>query len=106
MSESNKPSNQEDEYFAREELEAKQRMAREQREKLAQAEKERLKALHFMKCPKCGMDLHAVKYGRLDVDTCFNCHGVFLDAAELRQIAQQDERHPVVDAILNWFSHE
>jgi hypothetical protein len=101
-----KPSNLEDEYFAREELEAKQRLARQQRDQLAQAEKERLQKLHFMKCPKCGMDLHTVKFGRLDVDTCFSCHGVFLDAGELQQIAKQDARHPVVDAILNWFKHE
>jgi hypothetical protein len=106
VSEFQKPSNQEDEYFAREELEAKKRLAFQQQRDTVQSEKERLKALHHMHCPKCGMDLHTVRYGKLDVDTCFNCHGVWLDAGELHQIAKQDDRHPVVDAILNWFKHE
>lgn len=101
-----KPSNQEDEWFAREELEAKRRLSREQATRLAAREQEDLKALHFMKCPKCGFDLHTVKFGPLDVDTCFNCHGVWLDAGELEQIAAKPESHPVVGAVLNWFKRD
>lgn len=98
-----KPSNQEEEWFAREELEKKRQLAREQAGRLAEQQQQELKALHFMKCPKCGFDLHTVKYGPLDIDTCFNCHGVWLDSGELEQIAAKSDTHPVVGAVLNWF---
>ena len=101
-----KPSNQEEEYFAREELELKRKLARQQRDALAEQEKERLKALHFMKCPRCGMDLHLVHHGDLDLETCFNCRGVWLDAGELDRIAKKPTESVVMGAILNWFSHE
>jgi hypothetical protein len=98
-----KPSNQEEEWFAREELEKKRQLAREQASRLAEQQQQELKTLHFMKCPKCGFDLHTVKYGPLDIDTCFNCHGVWLDSGELEQIAAKSDTHPVVGAVLNWF---
>jgi hypothetical protein len=101
-----KPSNQEDEWFAREELEKKQQLSRQQAAQLAETEKQALQTLHFMKCPKCGFDLHTVKYGTIDVDTCFNCHGVWLDAGELEQLAAKPDAHPVVGAVLNWFKHD
>ena len=102
-----KPSDQEEEYFAREELEQKRKLARQQSDALAEQEKERLKQLHFMKCPRCGMDLHLVHHGDLDVETCFNCHGVWLDAGELDRIAKKPAGQSVVmGAILNWFSRD
>ena len=52
-----KPSKAEDEYFARQELERRKKWAKEQAANMAAAEKENLKKAHWMKCPKCGMDL-------------------------------------------------
>ena len=105
MADFEKPSNTEDEYFAREDIEKKRRLALEQAQQTAAAEKERLKKLHFMRCPKCGMELQAVKEGEVEIDTCFNCHGIFLDAGELEKVAEQRRRGgaPVVEAVLNWF---
>ncbi len=86
MSTPQKPSSQEEEYFAREEIEKKRKLALRQAEEMAAKQRERLKHLHHMKCPKCGMDLHTVARGKVEVDTCFNCHGVWLDAGELEQL--------------------
>lgn len=104
MADFDKPSNNEDDYFAREDLEKKRKLALEQSRATADAEKERLKQLHWMHCPKCGMQLQTVKQGNVEIDSCFNCGGVFFDKGELEAlIANREQTAPVVEAVLNWF---
>src|SRR5688572_352949 len=83
-----KPSTQEDEYFAREEIEKKRKLALQQAQDTAAKQREELKKLHWMKCPKCGMDLHELSKGKVAVDTCFNCRGIWLDSGELERLLQ------------------
>jgi hypothetical protein len=78
-----KPTESEEEYFARVEFERKKKAEEENRKKLADAEKQRLKEQHFMRCPKCGMQLVEVDYKTLKLDRCTACDGVWLDAGEL-----------------------
>lgn len=78
-----KPTESEEEYFARVEFERKKKAEEESRKKLAEAEKNRLKELHFMRCPKCGMQLVEIDYKTLKLDRCTACDGVWLDAGEL-----------------------
>jgi Zn-finger nucleic acid-binding protein len=91
MSEYDKPSRAEDEYFARQELERRKKWAQEQSAKMAVDEKESLKAAHWMKCPKCGMDLKEIELHGVSVDQCANCGGVFLDKGELERLEHHDE---------------
>jgi uncharacterized protein len=86
-----KPSRNEDEYFARQELERRKKWAKEQAAKMAGDEKEQVKQAHWMKCPKCGMDLQEISLHGVKVDQCANCGGVFLDAGELDQLSKHDE---------------
>jgi uncharacterized protein len=86
-----KPSQNEDEFIAREEAEKKRKLALTQVKELAQAEKQTLKDLHYMHCPKCGMQLHTIGYHGVEVDKCFNCHGVWLDDGELEKLAGKDK---------------
>jgi ribosomal protein L37AE/L43A len=108
MSELHKPSNQEDEYFALEEIEKKHRLAMTQAEELAEKTKQELKQLHYMKCPKCGMDLQTLKRGSVEVDTCFHCRGVWLDEGELEQLPAHGlhESGSVMKAVLNIFKRK
>lgn len=109
MSNYDKPSQTEDDYFAREEVEKKRKLALQQQQETAQKEKDQLKQLHFMKCPKCGMDLHAITKGKVVVDTCFNCHGVWLDAGELERVLHGEGNETtgsVMRAILNFVQHK
>jgi uncharacterized protein len=105
MPEMDKPSNQEEEYFVREEIEKKRKLALQQAELLKAKQREDLKALHFLKCPKCGMDLQTLSKGKVEVDTCFNCHGLWLDAGELESLmAGAGKDGPrVISAVLNLF---
>ena len=50
------------------------------------AERERLKALHYLKCPKCGHDLKPEKLQEIEIDRCTFCEGFFMDAGELEQL--------------------
>ncbi len=101
-----KPSNSEDEYFVREDAEKKRRLAQQMKKQLQADEQKRLKDLHFMKCPKCGMDMHQVSLRGVDVDVCFSCNGIFLDKGELEELTRTNESHVVMSAILNWFKPE
>jgi hypothetical protein len=78
-----KPTESEEEYFARMEFERRKKAEEESRRKMAESEKKRLKELHFMRCPKCGSELIEVDYKTLKVDRCSSCDGVWLDAGEL-----------------------
>lgn len=86
-----KPSKAEEEYFARQELERRKKWAQEQSAKMAQAERENVKKAHWMKCPKCGMDLQEIDLQGVKVDQCANCGGIFLDAGEIDQLTKHDE---------------
>jgi len=90
MSDIDKPSKAEDEYFARQELERRKKWAQEQSAKMAVEEKEKAKQAHWMKCPKCGMDLQEIGLHGVKVDQCASCGGIFLDAGELEQIEKHD----------------
>ena len=82
-----KPSSQEEEYFARHEFEKKKRAAEERERKLKDEERARLRELHQMRCPKCGMELAEIQYKKTKIDKCMSCAGVWLDAGELEQVA-------------------
>ena len=100
---SDKPSTNEDEYFAREDAEKKRKLALDQHKKIAQDEREELKKLHYMHCPKCGMPLHTVRFHNIDIDRCFNCQGTWLDKGELDKVAGHEGGGSVMKAILNLF---
>ena len=95
----------EDEYFAREDAEKLRKLAHEVKKETQAAEQARLKALHWMRCPKCGMQMNEVKMGGVDVDVCFSCNGLFLDRADLSRIRDAQHRG-VVEEFLHWFAPE
>ncbi|HEU4383163.1 MAG TPA: zf-TFIIB domain-containing protein [Anaeromyxobacteraceae bacterium] len=100
-----RPSQPEAEYFAREDAENKRRLALQVKREMAEEERQRLKALHYLHCPKCGMEMHEVKLKGLDVDLCFACGGVFLDRSEVDVIAAPQQKG-IMAAILNWLRPE
>jgi len=86
-----KPSEKEEEYFVRMEFERKKKLEEEKHQKLAVGEKQRLKGLHYMKCPKCGMELIEIDYKGIKVDKCSECDGVWLDPGELEAISRLEK---------------
>ncbi len=86
-----KPTESEEEYFARIEFERKRKAEEDKQKRLAAEERKRLKDLHQMKCPKCGMDLIEVGYMKIRIDRCSACNGVWLDPGELEQVSRLEK---------------
>ena len=98
-----KPSETEEEYFAREEAVRRHALAVEKARQLEQQKLAELKALHWMKCPKCGFDLEPVKFHELTIDKCFHCNGSWLDAGELEALAGKDGSETLLQKIVSVF---
>ncbi len=86
-----KPSDKETEYFAREEFQQKKKTEEEKRIKMEAEEKKKVKELHYMHCPKCGMNLIEIDYKGIAVDKCSSCEGIWLDAGELEAISDLEK---------------
>ena len=81
-----KPSRNEEEYFAREEA----ARLKQSRAGVHRAAIEEERKSHFMKCPKCGTDLKTVDYHGVEVDRCPDCNGVWFDAGEVESLVEKD----------------
>ena len=81
-----KPSRNEDEYFAQQNLE----LLRKQRSLADAAALESERKSHYMKCPKDGHDLASSEYHGVQIETCPHCGGMWLDAGELEVVAHED----------------
>ena len=79
MSTIEKPSQNEDEYFARRDAELMQR----HRDALAKANADAERKSHQMRCPKCGGHLTTTGFHQIQIERCPDCLGVWLDAGEL-----------------------
>ena len=89
---SDKPSNTEEEYFARENAERLRKLAADQKKDLAQAERDALRKAHHMRCPKCGLELKTLSFKGVEIDRCFSCNGTWLDAGELEKLSGEEGR--------------
>ena len=85
-----RPSGAEEEFFALEEAEKKRKLALQKAKDVATAQRQELKELHYMRCPKCGMELQEIAYRGVLVDKCFSCNGIWLDDGEIEKLAGED----------------
>lgn len=86
-----KPSEKEEEYIARIEFEKRKKLEAQKHKKLEEDEKQKLKKLHYMRCPKCGMELIEVDYKNIKIDKCSECDGIWLDAGELEAVSELEK---------------
>ena len=86
-----KPTEQEDEYFARIEFERRRKVLDERESQVAEEERQRILAVARGRCPKCGAELVPVPYRGIELDKCSRCQGVWLDFGELDQVVAEDK---------------
>jgi len=84
-----KPSENEAEYFARQEFDRLKAQALEREAAMAESECAKLKSLHLMCCPKCGHAMVEVALEGVKVDKCTCCKGIYFDDGELEQILEK-----------------
>jgi Zn-finger nucleic acid-binding protein len=89
MTKLDRPSHNEDDYFAARDLELRQAM----HERLLAERKAAERRLHYMKCPKCGADLGPEIYDGVQVDRCPECHGVWLDPGDLELLHRREDKN-------------
>ena len=89
---SGKDHSNEDEYFAKEDIE-KHRQARSRAGVQAGQGRSRCaQGPPLDKCPQCGNDLATIKVHSVDVSRCFHCHGTFLDEHSLKKLRTRRAR--------------
>jgi acetyl-CoA carboxylase beta subunit len=80
------PSKIEDQHILEMELQRRLEKLEAEQKAMAAEEKKRQKELHWMRCPKCGHELSTQHHGRVEIDVCPSCRGLWLDANELETI--------------------
>src|SRR5438552_18431907 len=70
-----KPTQQEEEYFARLEFERRRKVLEERETQAAEEERRRILAVARGRCPKCAGELVPVPYRGVELDKCSRCQG-------------------------------
>lgn len=83
-----KPSRNEDEYFAKVNAE----LMKERRARLDEERRQQERISHYNKCPKCGCDLEEREHHGVRIDQCTECEGMWLNKGELEIIEEIDRR--------------
>jgi ribosomal protein L37AE/L43A len=91
-----KPSRNEDEYFAKQNLE----LIHEMRVKLDAERKKAERQAHNNKCPSCGGDLKEQRAEEVKIDECSDCGGIWLDKGELEQLRRVNRSRGVSGGVL------
>ena len=84
------PHETENQHVWKEELHRRLQKLKAEQQATAEAERRRLKELHWMHCPKCGQKLTTEDYGSVEIDLCPSCRGLWLDAKELETIVASE----------------
>jgi uncharacterized protein len=82
-----KPSRNEDEYFAREEQERLAKLRARELANRAAAERQ----THHLKCPKCGAGLRTEMFHGVQIERCPEDGGIWLDAGEIEQLMKHED---------------
>jgi len=83
-----KPSRNEDEYFARRDAE----LMKERRQRLDEERMKQERSSSHNKCPKCGCNLEEREHQGVKIDACPECGGIWLDKGELELIEAIDRK--------------
>lgn len=76
----------ENEYFARQEFDRQRKIKAKKLAEMAEEEKNKLKELHYMHCPKCGNEMIVIEYEGIELDKCSDCGGIYFDNGELEEL--------------------
>lgn len=91
MSEMPKPSKNEDEYFAKLDVDKARRLSRQVSDRYHKEEKDKLRQIHEKHCSKCGMDLQSITFQGFVIDKCFDCGAVVLETGQFEKLAGSEE---------------
>jgi hypothetical protein len=82
-----KPSRNEDEYFAKEELERLAKLRAKETADRAAAERRS----HHNRCPRCGAGLKSEMFHGVQIERCPEDNGIWLDPGEIDQLMKHED---------------
>jgi ribosomal protein L37AE/L43A len=88
-------------YFMREESASKHKLQEHNRRRHKKAVDEQLRALHYMKCPKCGHDLETKRLSYIDIDQCSSCGVLVLAPSDIDRFIAEEKS--VLKAFIDFF---
>src|SRR5438067_10860522 len=97
-----RPSNFEDEYFARENAERLRKLHYEEQKRLRQSEKDALRALHAGRCSQCGALMVPEDAGGVRIFHCPACGGALPGKSTWECVDAHSEPPRVMEAVLRW----
>lgn len=92
----------EEEYFYEANKELIERRRVELDETREKRREERLKAVHWMKCPKCGHEMKEFTLSGIFLDQCTQCKGIYFDQGELDTLLNTRAQKSFLDALWKW----
>ncbi|MBN1337067.1 MAG: zf-TFIIB domain-containing protein [Deltaproteobacteria bacterium] len=95
----------EDEYFAKIEAEKKARLAADLKAQKDRTALEERKALHWLRCGKCGAVMTTRIFRGVEIEVCPECGAVLLDRGELEALSGRD-RSGFFEALSGLFGRE
>jgi hypothetical protein len=84
------PSEQEEEYFAKQEFERRKKALADTQGRDAEAERQRILATVKGRCPKCAFPLVTITYKGVELDKCSGCEGLWFDTGELDRVLEKE----------------
>jgi hypothetical protein len=81
----------ESEYFHRQEQEKLAKLKATQEAEARTAEAAERRALHHLRCGKCGDKMNTELFKGIDIEVCPTCGAVLLDPGELEKLVGNDE---------------
>ncbi len=91
----------EDEFFKQQDQDQLKKLRAKLDKERAEQEKKSRQQAHFMKCPKCGGQMHEFNFKVVMADKCDDCGYTGFDKGELELVAGSDKN--VMKGILGFF---
>ncbi len=91
----------ETDYFIRENATSKHKLEHEESKKNKKAHDEQLKALHYMKCPKCGHDMETKRMSYIDIDQCTSCGAIVLEHDNVDRFIAEEQS--ILKSLIDFF---
>ena len=92
------PTRSEDEYFVKQDAE----LIKAERARLDQERANLERKSHYMKCPKCGLELKEITFKGVSIDKCFHCGGMWFDDQEFETLVGHEQTN-IFSSIVNVF---
>jgi len=85
-----KPGEVAHEHIREQEMSFRMQKLQNERQQATPTESRFLKALHWMRCPKCGHQLAAERSGSIEIDICPSCRGIWMDGKQLERVIETE----------------